>query len=143
MTKVEVRVDILKYNSNNIKRIGQFKNELKHGQWVAFFENGTVSWIGNFKEGVEFGIWKDWYKSGSLKEECYYKNGIKEPINFWNKEGEQTLENGTGYTIESYGANDHDVFYHHYENGIFVSEERVEGVSFGSFTPNSQSLDNS
>jgi hypothetical protein len=132
---MEIRIDVIKYESGKPKRIGQYKGNHKHGQWVSFYESGLVKWIGNYIEGIENGIWKEWYGSGSLKEECFYKESIKQPINFWNEQGGQLLKDGTGYIIEAFGANDNDVYTHHYKNGVFVKEERVQAVSFGKFIP--------
>ncbi len=128
--------DILKFDSGNISRAGYYKNGIKHGQWVSFFENGIIHWIGNYLNGVELGIWKEWYESGELKEECYYVDNSKIPINFWDSEGNKTLENGTGFTIEKFGANFNDVYKHHFVNGVFEKEEKIQGVVYGKFIPN-------
>ncbi len=130
------KIDILRYKSGPIKRIGNYLNETKHGQWVFFFESGIVQWIGTYKHGREIGIWQEWYNSGQRKEECRYRDGEKIAVNFWDEEGRQTLKDGTGYTYEKFGANDNDVYKHHYENGVFKSEERISKVSFGNFIPN-------
>ncbi len=128
-------IDIIKYDSGKIKRIGLYLNGIKHGQWVAFFESGLVHWVGNYVEGREFGIWKEWYEFGGLKEECYYNEGIKVPLNFWDEVGKQLLNDGTGYTIEKFGTHEHDTYKHTYQNGEFKSEEKLQSVSYGKFRP--------
>jgi antitoxin component YwqK of YwqJK toxin-antitoxin module len=132
---MEVKTDIISYESGQIKRIGRYRNDKKHGQWVFFFENDIVKWIGNYDDGSEFGIWKEWYESGQLKEECKYLNGEKYALNFWDKEGNQILIDGTGYTVEEYGSSDADVYKHYYKDGVFEKEEKISGVTFGKFNP--------
>ena len=75
-----------------------------------------------------------------MKEECYYVDNSKIPINFWDSEGNKTLENGTGFTIEKFGANFNDVYKHHFVNGVFLEPVSLaildQGVVYGKFIPN-------
>ncbi|TVQ50760.1 MAG: hypothetical protein EA362_01575 [Saprospirales bacterium] len=136
-------IEIIRGEARRIKRIVQYFNKVKHGQWISFFESGLIQEIGNYNEGIEFGIWKEWYRSGQLKEECHYREGRKIPLNFWDEQGNKLLENGTGHTIEKFGTKEYDVYKHFYQNGEFKSKEKIEGVSFGKFKPNTPHSRNS
>jgi len=48
------------------------------------------------------------------------------------------LENGTGYTIAKFGTNEHDVYRQFFRNGVFKSEEKIGGVTYGEFKPDEE-----
>ena len=129
--KTELRIQ--HYESGGIKYIRSYLNGVRHGQWAAFYESGLIEFVGNYVEGKGQGIRKEWYSNGSLKEESYYHNNEQYPINFWDESGKQILKDGSGYTIAEFGTNGWDVYHQFFENGVFIREVKVAGVTYGKF----------
>ena len=71
-----------------MKKENQYKDNLRHGKWVWYHDNGKIFFYGNYKNGKKDGIWYFYDEQGNLKQkkfydghgisfiECkYYKNG--------------------------------------------------------------------
>jgi len=74
-------------NNGNIKyRYTRYLSEdgthwIRHGLFVAYYENGTIASEGVYKHGLEDGLWQDYYDNGCLAAKGYYKNG--EQLDGW------------------------------------------------------------
>jgi antitoxin component YwqK of YwqJK toxin-antitoxin module len=102
-----------------------FKDDVEDGLFRRWYEDGTLAIESESKNGISEGIWREYYENGSLKEEALYKNGEYFIQNAWNDQGEQTLINGTGFKIAKFGHLQLDVFKQHFEDGIFLKEEKI------------------
>ena len=57
---------------------GSFKNGVKDGTWVWYYENGQLSYKGNFNNGKRDGAWFWYWGNGQVSSKDNYKNGKKE-----------------------------------------------------------------
>ena len=60
------------------KEQGSFKNGLREGPWVGYWENGQLFYKGDYKNGKEEGPWVGYWENGQLFYKGDYKNGKKE-----------------------------------------------------------------
>lgn len=58
----------------NINRID--KANMKQGEWVGFYDEGTVKWEGEFKNDLKNGYFKEYSKEGNLLVTQKYIDGI-------------------------------------------------------------------
>jgi len=56
--------------------LGNFKENLLHGEYFEYFHDKKIFRQFNFKDGIQHGICKEFYSNGNLKCECHYNNGI-------------------------------------------------------------------
>ncbi|MFG6935608.1 hypothetical protein V4E86_13960 [Burkholderia pseudomallei] len=62
---------------------------IRHGQFIAYSEDGTVVSEGTYEHGVEHGPWKDFHSNGQLAALGHYDRGAEvEPWQYWNAEGQ-------------------------------------------------------
>ena len=57
------------YNNNNIKYIGNYKNQYKHGYGKSYFTNNNIQYKGMWKNELSDGYGTSYYKNGT----CAYK----------------------------------------------------------------------
>ena len=56
---------------------GEYKDDLKVGEWKGFSKKGKLLYIGNFINGLKDSTWKYWYENGILSDSGKYKDGIE------------------------------------------------------------------
>ena len=61
------------YESGQIKMEGGMKNDLREGEWKAYFPDGRPQSIGFFKAGVMDGATTVYWENGNLRWEGSYK----------------------------------------------------------------------
>ncbi|KVV34745.1 hypothetical protein WK81_29840 [Burkholderia ubonensis] len=62
---------------------------IRHGQFVAYSEDGTIVSEGTYQHGVEHGPWKDFHSNGRLAALGHYDCGIEvEPWRYWSADGQ-------------------------------------------------------
>ena len=63
------------YDQGNLKAEGNYKNDIKTGEWKYYHKNGNLEQIGLFDDdGKPEGLWKWYYDSGEiLREENFYR----------------------------------------------------------------------
>lgn len=66
----------LKYDDGDPIRTGDTKNNLNHGVWTWYHENGKVQITGRFDEGKREGVWKSYDTAGNLLLESTYRNNL-------------------------------------------------------------------
>ena len=75
------------YDNGNIRyRYSRFLSEdgthwVRHGLFIAYYENGVIASEGMYTNGLEDGLWIDYYDNGQLAAKGYYKNG--EQLDGW------------------------------------------------------------
>jgi antitoxin component YwqK of YwqJK toxin-antitoxin module len=75
-----------KYSNGVIKFTGFFRFGLRHGQWIAFYENG-LKWSECFYDkGKKHGATMVYHPNGELKFSGWYKNDLKDSLWFWYDE---------------------------------------------------------
>jgi antitoxin component YwqK of YwqJK toxin-antitoxin module len=75
--KKELVKEVLYWPNSKKKIEGAYKDSLRDGQWMAWFENGNKWSEGNYIKGVEDGAKNVWYESGQLFYSGKFKNGKK------------------------------------------------------------------
>ena len=60
------------------KEQGSFKNGIKDGPWVQYYETDQLFWTGDYKDGKREGPWVYYWFNGKLKEKANYKNGERD-----------------------------------------------------------------
>ena len=71
------------------------------GDGTLYHESGGVQQVGRFEEEEAVGLHKYYYEDGKPHKAIFHRPGEK-PLyhQFWSREGEEKLVNGTGTTIE-------------------------------------------
>lgn len=79
-----------KYPSGVIKFSGYFRFGKRHGQWLAFYEDG-VKWSECFYDkGKKHGASNVYYPNGKLKYSGWYKNDLRDSIwLFFDEQGKE------------------------------------------------------
>ena len=63
------------FENGNPKYEISYKNKLKHGKEIFWYQSGNKKMQSHFVNGIEHGSWKQWYENGQIKLEVVYKNG--------------------------------------------------------------------
>jgi antitoxin component YwqK of YwqJK toxin-antitoxin module len=61
---------------------------------------------GNYNHGVKDGLWSIWFKKGQPEQTGNYTDGDFEVINFWDKDGNLMVKDGTGSFKDMYYETD-------------------------------------
>jgi len=83
--------DVKLHANGKLKSLGFYKNGLKNGKWIEYYDNGTKS---NEKfynnEGIATGKWTYWYKNGEKWSAASYKQGeLDGQWTYWYKNGKK------------------------------------------------------
>jgi antitoxin component YwqK of YwqJK toxin-antitoxin module len=63
---------------------------IRHGLFLAYYEDGTTKSEGTYSHGVEHGEWRDFHANGQIAAEGLYENGEEVGIwRFWSADGVQ------------------------------------------------------
>src|SRR5215217_5666280 len=57
---------------------GEYREDLKDGQWSYWHENGQLSGSGNFSEDKPEGTWVTWHDNGQKESEGSYVKGFQD-----------------------------------------------------------------
>jgi antitoxin component YwqK of YwqJK toxin-antitoxin module len=82
---------------------GEYREDLKEGQWSYWHENGQLSGHGNFSEDKPEGTWVTWHDNGQKESEGFYVEGLHSGrFTHWDRSGriEQVLEYDHGTLIK-------------------------------------------
>lgn len=70
--------------------------KIKHGEYKAYYKNGTLRESGQYYEDKKHGDWEEFYEDG-VKKMIYQVREDKRLYNqYWDKEGNSILVNGNG-----------------------------------------------
>ncbi|MDA9262044.1 hypothetical protein N9P38_01635, partial [Flavobacteriales bacterium] len=93
------------YETGKLMIKGFFYLGEKDSAYTSFFENGRVAEEGNYKKGKKAGVWQYWYVDSTLRKISKYNSNEKEKVgSFWNKDKKQTIKNGNGSRITTFGS---------------------------------------
>ena len=86
------------YTNGNKKEESHLNLELKKdGNFTTWYENGQKNTVEFYNAQNEIDkYWDEYYPDGSPKVKSIYENGKRKITSAWNKDGDQTLANGTG-----------------------------------------------
>jgi antitoxin component YwqK of YwqJK toxin-antitoxin module len=123
------------YDTGELKKEVEYINGIEHGKYKFFGKNGSLLFIGFYVNGSFNGEACEYYENGQLKETGEYRNNDFFPRDFWDREGNQLLINGTGKRIQEYGESPLlDVYEQYYEGGEFIKEVKIKGYTVLGFT---------
>ena len=63
---------IINRKTGRLKLVKNYLNNLLHGEFIYFWDNGEIRFRGNYEKSYRIGIWKNFDKNGNviLKEIC-------------------------------------------------------------------------
>lgn len=62
---------------------------VRHGPFVAYYEDGTIASEGTYEHGVEHGRWKDFHPNGTLAALGNYDRGVEAgEWQYWDANGQ-------------------------------------------------------
>ena len=103
------RATEVEYNKEGKKRIINAWDNAQNqtvtdgnGVLKTYYENGQLERAGTVLEGLSTGVWETFYDDGSQKSILEFKGEEEYVLSAWNKEGEQTAENGVGELVDYY-----------------------------------------
>lgn len=119
----------LYYGKDKPRTEGYFKHGLQDSIYRSWHENGKLREEGYYKNDKPIEQWKYFYNSGELMLVEQYRDTLALVIDFFDKQGNQTVKNGQGVkeTFYSSGApKDKYTYLNGYKHGDFV-EYHVAG----------------
>ena len=66
--------------TGKLKLVKSYLNDLLHGEYVYYWDNGNVRFRGKYKNSQRIGIWKSFSKTGEVILEEIIKSSIVLPI---------------------------------------------------------------
>ncbi|MBN1501495.1 MAG: hypothetical protein JW982_15150 [Spirochaetes bacterium] len=51
---------------------GSYVNDMQHGEWFYYYQDGSVRLQGDFEQGQKTGEWTEFYQSGKVLSKCKY-----------------------------------------------------------------------
>lgn len=142
-------LSMLNDSSEVLRATGDYKDNVKVGEWIFYHESGAIEQRGSYKNGKPTGNWKWFYESGNiLREEVFIKgkeNGlmveysdsgsviIKGELVGGLKEGKWIYEMGDHREVGEYiDDKKHGIWQYFFNNGGLNFEgEFVDGDSNG------------
>jgi len=68
------------------------KQFIRHGLYVAYYENGTIASEVTYAHGLEQGLSKDFYDNGQVASSGHYEQGKEHGTwNYWSPSGEADI----------------------------------------------------
>lgn len=101
------------FNNGQIKFTGTYDSGYLEGKVMTYYENGQLEFEGNYKTGVKQGTCKEWYENGQIKFEGNYNvNFLTGFCKKWYENG--SLESEGTYLMNKYDGNVTE----YYRNGV-------------------------
>ncbi len=98
----------LYHYNGSLGRTGYFKDELKTGEWIEYFESGKIFEITNYSANQKNGMYEKYYSNGQLRQKGTYKND--KPVGNWIsyfEDGKTDIQ----ITTDSSGAYNYESFF--------------------------------
>jgi len=95
---------VMDYNRLGAKIMeGTYSDGKRNGEFNFFYNNGVSESKGAYLNNNRVGNWDYYYSTGKLKQTIFFSNGIKNMdfavIDYYDREGNQLVKNGTGKWI--------------------------------------------
>ena len=68
---------VISRKTGKLKLVKNYLNNLLHGEYVYFWDNGNVRFRGKFEHSQRVGIWRSFNKSGEIILEEIFKEAAK------------------------------------------------------------------
>ena len=88
--------------SGNLIMEGNYLNGKRNGNFTIYYENGEIKNKCEYENNRRIGKWEYYYNNGQLKQVVLFKSRINNDfsvLEYYNREGNQLIENGTGKWI--------------------------------------------
>ena len=69
--------EVVYYENKQVKMDGEYKNELRDGQWKAWYKNGMIWSEGEYKGGKRNGIGIAYHENGKKYIEGMYRDDVR------------------------------------------------------------------
>jgi antitoxin component YwqK of YwqJK toxin-antitoxin module len=63
--------------SQRLIAVESYKEGMRHGEFITFYENGNRAEVIQYKMDKEDGVWRRYYPGGQVKLETLYRNGLR------------------------------------------------------------------
>ena len=81
------------YPDGQIRMEGEYKNGMKNGRWISYYNNGNRWSEGYYKKNINEGKTITWHENGQKYYQGYYKNGERKgKWKFWDENGKLIKE---------------------------------------------------
>lgn len=132
-----------RFDNGNIKLKCEMKGEIQHGDCIAYFESGKISYISKYSNGELDGVSTFFHSNGVKHWEVNFKNGVKEgKISYYDSlerlyqtsEFKESILNGTSYEFYEDGSLKTKAEYHVGElNGQLLRYNAKGNVVYDSY----------
>ena len=110
------------YPQGNLKQIKHYKNGVKHGETIRYYDNGQVLDEFNFKNGLRHGTLTTYFHNGKIMKQSLWKNGKLIKHNIYT-----TDENKVSYILVWADTNSlNRIDPNHYEKNKKVDDELLK-----------------
>ena len=65
---------VISRKTGKLKLVKNYRNDLLHGEYMYFWDNGNVRFRGKFEHSQRVGIWRSFNKSGEIIIEEIFKS---------------------------------------------------------------------
>lgn len=125
---------------------GNYNKGSKDGEFKSYYPDGTLKWEATYVNNITQGPIKYYYPDGKPMLELLGLNNVTQIVNYWNKEGEQTIKNGEGdidITLPILGYTEHGYTKYNvigsvkngYQQGLWHTSFISEGAKKVEFIP--------
>jgi antitoxin component YwqK of YwqJK toxin-antitoxin module len=127
-----------RFPSGSIKEKYTLHNQMFHGEYKAYYDNGQLRAEGEYSRNAMIGEWRHYYRSGKLLSIQMFSNGKLVRLDAWDESSLQVVKDGTGTFVLFYptGEKMSEVSYFNcqqdgtwlswFENGLISSEIHYE-----------------
>lgn len=88
--------------TGKLQMTGNYLSNLKNGSFKFFYPDGSIKTEGNYLNNMRYGIWTNYYKNGSFRDKMLFNNNLVIPISYYDSNGIQKLNQGTGEWTTEY-----------------------------------------
>ena len=111
------------YKDGKLRDVGNYRDNLKTGEWKYYHPNGELLYIGEFVNGKETGPWKFYHDNGKLESEGAYNGGLKSGL--WTS----YHSNGNLKSVGEFKKGEITGYWKYYhENGQIASEGNYQDL---------------
>ena len=72
--------NVVNRKTGKLKLVKNYLNDLLHGEYVYYWDNGNVRFRGKYENSQRIGIWRSFSKTGEVILEEIFKSSIILPI---------------------------------------------------------------
>lgn len=81
------------YPDGKVRMEGEYKEGVKHGHWISYYNNGNRWSEGYYENGINNGKTATWHENGMRYYEGFFTNGERSGLwKFWDENGKLDKE---------------------------------------------------